>query len=408
MQSAQWDALTDEDGYPFTRHAFLAALEERGCVGEDVGWIPCHLLAYREDRLVGAMPLYIKLHSQGEFVFDWNWAEAWERNQMAYYPKLVSAIPFTPSAGPRLLVHPEADGDATRSALIRGAIGLTKKLQASSFHCLFPIDRDRDRLEKEGLLLRTGTQFHWKNRGYRHFDDFLNDLTSKRRKEIRRERRDAAAAPVEIEIRKGGETDEAHWRAYHDIYASTYDRKWGYPALTLPFFTCVAQAIPERILLILARRGDRYVAGAHCFVGEDTLFGRNWGCLEEHRGLHFEICYYRLIEYCIEHELGRFDAGAQGEHKLMRGFLPVETASAHYIDDRRFREAIADFLERERRHQAAYHEMTGRHSPFRKADPVDLADEADEKADLGAKKRARSCDEAQGGEMQNPPSSNRS
>ena len=405
MQSAKWDALTDEDGYPFTRHAFLAALEERDCVGESVGWIPCHLLAYREeDRLVGAMPLYIKLHSQGEFVFDWNWAEAWDRYRMPYYPKLVSAIPFTPSAGPRLLVHPEADGDAIRSALVRGAVGLTKKLQASSFHCLFPGERDRDRLEKEGLLLRTGTQFHWKNRGYRDFDEFLKDLTSKRRKEIRRERRDAATAPVEIEIRKGGETDEEHWRAYHSIYASTYDRKWGYPALTLPFFISVAQAIPDRILLILARRGDRYVAGAHCFIGRDTLFGRNWGCLEEHRGLHFEICYYRLIEYCIEQGLDRFDAGAQGEHKLMRGFGPVETASAHYIDDPRFREAIGDFLERERRQQAAYHEMTGRHSPFRKIDPVDGAHE---KTEVGAKKQARSCKRAQGHKMRNPPISNR-
>ncbi|MBF2760754.1 MAG: N-acetyltransferase [Ectothiorhodospiraceae bacterium AqS1] len=402
MASDEWDALGDDEGYPFTRHAFLVALEEEGCVGESVGWIPCHLLAYskdrqdRDDRLVGAMPLYIKTHSQGEFVFDWNWAEAWDRYGMAYYPKLVSAIPFTPSAGPRLLAHPGADGEAIRSALVQGAIELAKRLQASSFHCLFPGERDRDRLEEEGLLLRTGTQFHWENRGYRDFEDFLGSLTSKRRKEIRRERRDAADAPVSIEIRKGGETDETHWRAYHSIYASTYDRKWGYPALSLSFFASVAKAMPERVLLILARRGDRYIAGAHCFVGDDTLFGRNWGCLEEHRGLHFEICYYRLIEYCIEHGLDRFDAGAQGEHKLMRGFLPVETASAHYIDDPRFREAIRDFLERERQQQAAYRELTSRHSPFRASAP---ADDAASRAVTGTKKQARSSKSAGGRKM---------
>ncbi len=403
VQSAKWDALADEEGYPFTRHAFLAALEEEGCVGESVGWIPCHLLAYRESRLVGAMPLYIKLHSQGEFVFDWNWAEAWNRHGMAYYPKLVSAIPFTPSTGPRLLVHPEADGEATRGALAKGAIGLTKKLQASSFHCLFPKERDRDRLEREGLLPRTGIQFHWENRGYRDFDEFLASLTSKRRKEIRRERRDAAAAPVAIEILKGRDTDEEHWRAYHAIYASTYDRKWGYPALTLPFFTGVARAMPDRILLILARRGERYVAGAHCFIGDDTLFGRNWGCLEEHRGLHFEICYYRLIEYCIEQGLARFDAGAQGEHKLMRGFLPVETASLHFIDDPRFREAIRDFLERERREQANYHEMASRHSPYR----ADNAELLEHEATIGATKQTRSSEPRDRRKMRKPPPAKR-
>ena len=367
VPAAQWDALAG-DGYPFTRHAFLDALERHGCVGERVGWIASHLLVYAGGELAGAAPAYVKLHSQGEFVFDWAWANAYSRHDLAYYPKLVSAIPFTPSAGPRLLVRPGAPRPGVKRALAAGAVEVSKAMGVSSFHWLFPRESDAAALENCGLLMRSGCQFHWMNRGYRDFQDYLDALTSKRRKEIRRERRDAAAAPVEIEIHDGHTATEAHWCAYHTLYSATYDRKWGYPALTLPFFIAVAAALPDRILLVLARRGRSYVAGAHCFAGRDTLFGRNWGCTEQHRGLHFEICYYRLIEHCIRHGLARFDAGAQGEHKLLRGFLPVETHSAHWIEDPRFREAIGRFLARERAQLRRYRRALEKHSPYRAPD----------------------------------------
>ena len=364
VPAAQWDALAGDD-YPFTRHAFLDALERHDCVGERVGWIPSHILVHAGERLVGATPAYVKLHSQGEFVFDWSWAEAYSRHGAEYYPKLISAIPFTPSPGPRLLVHPAADGRVVKRALAAGVVALSKAMKVSSFHWLFPCESDAAVLEGSGLLMRSGCQFHWMNRGYRDFQDYLDALTSKRRKEIRRERRDAAAAPVEIEILDGRAATEAHWSAYHALYSATYDRKWGYPALTLPFFISAAAALPDRTLLVLARRGRSYVAGAHCFAGRDTLFGRNWGCTEQHRGLHFEICYYRLIEHCIRHGLARFDAGAQGEHKLLRGFLPVETHSAHWIADPRFREAIGRFLAGERAQLRCYRQALERHSPYR-------------------------------------------
>ena len=367
---AQWDAVAGED-CPFTRHAFLDALERHGCVGERVGWIPSHILVHAGSRLVGATPAYVKLHSQGEFVFDWSWAEAYARHGLEYYPKLISAIPFTPSTGPRLLVHPAAPEREVRHALAVSAVEVSKAMHASSFHWLFPHGTDASSLRRSGLLIRSGCQFHWTNPGYRDFQDYLGALTSKRRKEIRRERRQAASAPVEIEIHDGRTATEEHWRAYHGLYSSTYDRKWGYPALNIGFFTEVAESLPDRIALVLARRGARFVAGAHCFVGGDTLFGRNWGCFEQYRGLHFELCYYRLIEYCIERRIARFDAGAQGEHKLMRGFLPVETHSAHWIEDPRFRDAIARFLDSERAELGRYRRAMARHSPFRVPDGED-------------------------------------
>ena len=366
VPSSQWDAVAGDD-HPFTRHAFLDALERHDCVGERVGWIPSHILVHADGQLVGASPAYVKLHSQGEFVFDWSWAEAYSRHGLEYYPKLISAIPFTPSTGPRLLVHPAAPEQAVQRALAASAVEVSKAMHASSFHWLFPRETDAVALESCGLLIRSGCQFHWTNRGYRDFRDYLDALTSKRRKEIRRERRDATSAPVEIEIHDGRTATEAHWRAYHALYSSTYDRKWGYPALTPAFFTSVAESLSRHVLVVLAKRGGRYVAGAHCFVGRDTLFGRNWGCIEHHRGLHFEMCYYRLIEYCIRRGLHRFDAGAQGEHKITRGFLPVETRSAHWIRDPRFREAIGRFLADECAGLRRYRNAMERHSPYRAA-----------------------------------------
>ena len=363
VPAPQWDVVAG-DGHPFTRHAFLDALERHDCVGEGVGWVPSHILVHADGQLVGATPAYVKLHSQGEFVFDWSWAEAYSRHGLEYYPKLISAVPFTPATGPRLLVHPAAPERTVQRALAASAVEVSRAMQASSFHWLFPRETDAGSLEADGLLIRSGCQFHWTNRGYRDFQDYLDALTSKRRKEIRRERRDAASAPVEIEIHDGRTATEEHWHAYHSLYSSTYDRKWGYAALTRSFFTGVAESLPEQTLVVLAKRDGRYVAGAHCFVGRDTLFGRNWGCVEHHRGLHFEMCYYRLIEYCIRHRLRVFDAGAQGEHKLMRGFLPVETQSAHWIRDPRFREAIGRFVAEERTALRRYRNAMEGHSPY--------------------------------------------
>ena len=394
VPASRWDALAGE-AYPFTRHAFLDALERHDCVGDQVGWIPSHILVHSRGRLLGATPAYVKLHSQGEFVFDWSWAEAYSRHGLEYYPKLVSAIPFTPSTGPRLLVHPAARRREVKRALAASAIAVSKAMRASSFHWLFPHESDRAAFEDSGLLLRSGCQFHWFNQGYRDFRDYLDAMTSKRRKEIRRERRDAAAAPVEIEMHDGHTATETHWHAYHALYSSTYDRKWGYPALTPSFFASVAESLPDRILVVLARRGGRYVAGAHCFVGRDTLFGRNWGCIEHHRGLHFEMCYYRLIEHCIRHGLSWFDAGAQGEHKLMRGFLPVETHSAHWIRDPRFREAIGRFLADERAGIRRYRAAMERHSPFRnpvgEAGPASGEEHPSEPEAGGAEPSGRGC-----------------
>jgi predicted N-acyltransferase len=362
--AADWNRLAGT-GNPFVRHEFLAALERNDCVSETAGWLPQHLLMRAEGRLVGAVPLYAKQHSYGEFVFDWSWADAAERAGMAYYPKLVACAPFTPAQGPRLLCEGDAATGPLGDALAHAAREVAQRARVSSLHWLFPEPEQARALEASGFLLRTGYQFHWTNPGYRDFQDYLDSLTSKRRKQVRRERREAAAAPVTVEVLRGHEIDDARWEAYHGLYASTYDRKWGMPSLTPGFFREVGATLPDSVMLVLARHGDRYVAGAHLFAGSDALYGRNWGCSEFHRSLHFEMCYYRPMEFCIEHGLGRFEAGAQGEHKLTRGFLPVHTYSAHWLRHDEFRAAVARFLASERREIDAYIEAAGSHSPFR-------------------------------------------
>ncbi len=361
---AQWNRLAGTRN-PFVRHEFLAALERNDCVGADSGWMPRHVLVYRGDRLVGAMPMYLKSHSYGEFVFDWGWAEAYSRAGMDYYPKLVVAVPFTPAAGPRMLVGEDVSGDDVRRVLIGAAVEIARRGEVSSAHWLFANGADHEALAGSNLLLRSGHQFHWCNPGFRDFQDYLDALTSKRRKQIRRERREAAKAPVQIEVLAGQSAGEERWSAYHALYASTYDRKWGYPSLTRGFFHEVDRTMAESVMLILARRGERYVAGAHFFIGGDTLFGRNWGCSEFHPSLHFEMCYYRAIELCIERRLARFEAGAQGEHKLTRGFLPIATHSAHWIRHSGFRRAVADFLREERRDNEHYISAAASHTPFK-------------------------------------------
>lgn len=365
VSAAQWNALAG-DANPFVSHELLHALEAEDCLGERTGWFPHHVLVHRGDRLVGAMPAYLKTNSYGEFVFDWTFADAYERHGLDYYPKLVCAVPFTPATGPRLLSAPDEDASNIGRHLIAATLQIAQQEKISSAHWLFPEEAHHETLAGAGLLSRIGYQFHWTNPGYRDFEDFLDALTHKRRKEIRRERRDVERAGLEIEVLRGGDTREEHWVAFHHFYEALYDRKWGFPSLTVEFFLRIAETLPDQVLLILARNGGRYVAGTYSLCGTETLFGRNWGAIENHRGLHFELCYYRHIEIAIERGLERLEAGAQGEHKISRGFLPVATRSAHWFARPDFSSAIADFVERERTEVKGYLENAASHSPFRK------------------------------------------
>jgi predicted N-acyltransferase len=368
VPAGDWDALAGGDD-PFTTHAFLDALEQTGCVGADAGWSPRHLLLYDGETLLGACPAYLKSHSYGEFVFDWGWADAYERHGLAYYPKLLSAVPFTPCTGPRLLAAPGAGRARVVQGLVSAAVQLAEEADLSSVHWLFTDDRETALLEGLPLLRRWGCQFHWHNPGFRDMQDYLDAFTSKRRKQVRKERREAAAAPVEVQLKHGDELEEAEIAAYHELYCSTYDRKWGYPSLTLEFFLRAAERMPRSLVLVLAKRAGRCVAGAHLFRGATALFGRNWGCREHYRSLHFELCYYRGIEYCIAEGLSRFEAGAQGEHKLTRGFVPQQTHSFHWIRDPRFRDAIEAFVTRERAQTRAYIQEAAAHAPFHGSRP---------------------------------------
>jgi len=362
-----WNRLAG-DRNPFLRHEFLLALERNDCL-QPYGWKPLHLLAHQGDKLVGATPLYLKDNSYGELVFDHAWAEAYQRNGLAYYPKLVSAIPYTPVTGARLL---QADGEyseAVSQALINGATDLAKRLDLSSVHWLFPDADDQKALNQADMLQRSDTQFHWHNRvdggGYRDFDDFLQQLSSAKRKKIRRERRRVQQAEVSIEVRNGNDMDPALWAELHTLYSSTFDRKSGWPTLSLAFFEDIGRTMPEQVIIIFARHRQRIVAGTFNMRGSDAFFGRHWGCHEGFHSLHFEACYYQPLEYCIRHGLRRCEAGAQGEHKLSRGFLPVATRSAHWIAHPEFRRVIGDYLQREQRAQGDYRDTLHEHSPFR-------------------------------------------
>jgi predicted N-acyltransferase len=367
VPAADWNRLAGDDN-PFLRHEFLIALERHGCVGEDAGWYPRHLLVYAQGRLVGAAPLYIKVHSYGEFGSDWAWADAYQRAGLAYYPKLVSAIPFTPAAGPRLLCAPDTDSRLIKAAIVEAALEVARSSGMSSLQWLFTSEDDDRLLQASDHLARIGCQYHWRNHDYRDFQDYLDHMRSKRRKQVRRERREANASDVEIEVLPGADASEADWRAYHALYSATYDRKWGFPSLTPEFFCEVGRSMPDSAMLVLARRGANVVAGAHLFRGRRVLYGRNWGCREFLPSLHFEMCYYRGIEYCIDQGLRTFEAGAQGEHKIWRGFLPQVTHSAHWFRDGRFREAIDDFLRRERAQINHHMAVMREHLPFR--DPL--------------------------------------
>jgi uncharacterized protein len=340
--------ISGERFNPFITHGFLRALESSGSVGGRTGWTPAHLVVEEASgRLVAAAPTYLKTHSLGEYVFDHGWADAYHRAGLDYYPKIQVAVPFTPVSGRRLLVRPEG-GSAARDALLLGLRHWREKIGASSIHVTFPTRSEWEILGQGGFLLRTGQQFHFVNRGYRDFEAFLSDLAARKRKMIRRERKAALAGGIEVELLTGAAIKEAHWDAFFSFYMDTGARKWGRPYLTRAFFSEIGATMAAHILLVIAKRAGRPIAGALNFIGKDALYGRYWGAIEDHPFLHFEVCYYQAIEHAIEHKLSRVEAGAQGEHKLARGYVAVPTYSAHQIADRRFASAIDAFLAEER------------------------------------------------------------
>ena len=344
VPAAAWDACAGAN--PFVSYAFLQVLEESGSATDETGWLPQHLLLEDDcGQMIGATPLYLKNHSYGEYVFDHGWAAAYERAGGRYYPKLQVAVPFTPVPGPRLLLRPDARPGAMR-LLVAGLVQVAKRSEVSSLHVTFPTATECDALVDAGFLRRVGRQFHWENLGYRSFDDFLAALNARKRKQIKRERRNANEA-VTIEMLSGDDVKAHHWDAFFRFYTSTSDRKWGSPYLTREFFSLLGQRMAEKVLLVMAKHDGRYVAGALNLIGSDTLYGRNWGCIGHFPFLHFEACYYRAIEFAIARGLKRVEAGAQGEHKILRGYLPQPTYSAHWIRDPGFRGAVEDFLRRE-------------------------------------------------------------
>jgi uncharacterized protein len=363
--AAAWDACAGTDN-PFLSYAFLQALEASGSATAESGWLPQHLALEDENGcIIGVAPLYLKNHSYGEYVFDHGWAAAYERAGGRYYPKLQCAVPFTPVTGRRLLLRPDAP-DGAAEALIAAMVGLAKRHKVSSLHVTFPTEGEWRQLGDLGFLQRVGQQFHWQNDGYQSFDAFLEALNSRKRKQIRRERREANANGIEIEMLTGDAIEPRHWDAFFRFYMSTSDRKWGSAYLTREFFDLIGKRIPDRVLLVMAKKGARYVAGALNLIGCDTLYGRNWGCVVDAPFLHFEACYYRAIEFAIERGLKRVEAGAQGQHKIQRGYLPCHTYSAHWIRDANFAAAVADFLKREARaleHNMA--ELEAELSPFK-------------------------------------------
>ena len=376
---AAWDdcaSASDYAGNPFVSFDFLDALEESGCAVERTGWGPRHISVEDEDGQVAAVaPLYLKSHSQGEYIFDHAWADAYERAGGAYYPKLLSASPFSPVTGPRLLVRPDVDAEAARKVLLGGALAVCERVGASSLHINFPSAADWTFLGEQGLLQRQNQQYHWRNQGYATFEDFLGALSSGRRKTIRRERRDATK-DIEILALTGSDLTEAHWDAFFAFYMDTGGRKWGRPYLNRLFFSLLGERMADRVLLIMARRQGRWIAGALNLIGDDCLYGRNWGCLEDVPFLHFELCYYQAIEQAIARGLARVEAGAQGEHKIARGYLPSPVYSAHWIADPALRVPVERFLAQERRQVEGEMEWLEEvYSPFRRgAAPESAAD----------------------------------
>lgn len=369
VPAAAWDALV-AGNHPLLSHTFLCALEKYGVVSEATGWVAQHLLAYDGDELVGAMPLYQKFNSWGEFVFDHAWADAFHRYGLNYYPKLVNATPFSPVFGQRLLAKKGIEQEV-RTALLEAVLREASEQKTSGYHCLFPQADEHQFLLEQGLLPRHDCQYHWHNRGYQHFDEFLAELSTKKRKNIRQERRKLREAGVTFRVLSGGAASEDDWAHFHAFYERIYDRKWGQPVFSLAFFQHIGQALGEQVVLVLADdETKRCIAGALMYRSDTTLYGRHWGCAEFVDGLHFETCYYQGIEYCIAHGLELFEPGAQGEHKLARGFEPVMTASAHWLADERFRPAVEQFSSDEKAAVQAHIEAAQQHSAYRRGERV--------------------------------------
>ena len=376
ISAAEWDACanpgdcsTGSKPYynPFVSHAFFAAAEASGSATPRTGWGARHLIARLDDKIAGVVPCYLKSHSQGEYVFDRGWADAYERAGGRYYPKLQASVPFTPATGPRLLIRDGVDRERIADALAAGLMALCNATEASSVHVTFAREAEAKCLAQHGFLIRNDQQFHWQNNGYKTFDDFLATLNSRHRKAIKRERREAVSSGITIHWLTGSDIDEEAWDAFFAFYMETGSRKWGRPYLTRQFFSLIGESMNKDVLLVMARRNGRWIAGAINFIGSDTLFGRNWGAIEHHPFLHFEVCYYQAIDFAIQRGLDTVEAGAQGEHKLARGYLPQTTWSAHFIADPGLRRAIADYLKRERAYVAEAGRELAAAGPFRKS-----------------------------------------
>lgn len=359
----EWNTLTQRR-FPFLRHEFLNALEKNQCLGDRTGWFPCHLGVFDDDNLLSAAtPLYLKLNSFGEFVFDWAWADAYRQAGIAYYPKLVAAAPFTPATAPKVLVGDERSDNPTVQHVVDATIDAAQSLRVSSVHWLFTPSSELS--SSHELLTRMGYQFHWTNRGYEDFDHFIEQFKSRKRKHVRKERRQVDDAGIELERIRGNEVSASLWNDFHELYRLTFEKYGNFPALTLDFFKDIARSMGEQILLVVARKAHRVIAVAYFLIGENALYGRYWGCRDEFPALHFEVCYYQGIEYCIENGIERFEPGAQGEHKISRGFNVTPTWSSHWIAEPRFRSAIRAFLARETGRIRAYVKELEGHSPFR-------------------------------------------
>ena len=365
VTAEEWNALVHVDN-PFARHEFLIAMERHDAVGKTFGWYPQYLLVRNNGKLVGAAPMYLKDNSYGELVFDWTWADAYQRSGVAYYPKLVVAIPYTPATGQRLLVHPTSDFPTVAQLMITAATEHAQNLRVSSLHWLFTNEQDTALFKNQpDYMLRLGCQFHWHNQDYQSFEDYLSHFSSSKRKKIRQERRRVKDQSITLEVLHGDEASQEQWQIYHRFYNSTFDRKYGYATFSQGFFLEIARTMPRNIVLVLAKHQDDYVAGAFNVRGSETLYGRHWGCSHEFHSLHFEACYYQGLEYCINNGLQRFEPGAQGEHKIARGFLPAKTWSAHWIADERFKTPIEQFVSHELKGMEHYIAELHEHSPFK-------------------------------------------
>jgi len=365
VASADWNDLTGH-AYPFLRHEFLLALEQGGCVSGGTGWLPAHLLVLDNHKLIAFMPLYLKQHSWGEYVFDHQWAQAYQQHGLDYYPKWLTAIPLTPCQGARIVSNNEAPDqlEITRT-LLTFIKQLSEQRGISSWHCLFPDLQQADLLRSLNLSIREGVQFHWFNKGYGDFNDFLQTLSASKRKMIKRERRRVSEQDVRLLRIAGPDVSDSQWQVFFELYTMTYLKRGSQPYLNLAFFKQIAVTMGEQLLLVLAVKDDKIIAAALSFIGADTLYGRYWGCFEDYNSLHFETCYYQGLDYCIEHGLKRFDSGAQGEHKITRGFEPITTYSAHWLKDVRFAKAIDRFLAEEQKAVQLYKQDAASYLPFK-------------------------------------------